>query len=98
VSQVLPCPHCKGDIFVDAIAAVGNDQRFIWAVKPTEGAMMQAQAIGGQLVTLDKMMKAIAREDGGKVRTYIEKVDMEADGTVAFHIAVLPVRSAQAPR
>ncbi|WP_420140125.1 hypothetical protein, partial [Sphingomonas sp.] len=85
-------------ISVEAAGMVGADQRFIWEITPVEGEWMQVQAIGGQLVALDKMMRAVARQDGGKVGTYLERVETRENGAIAFHIAVLPIRKKAQPK
>lgn len=88
------CAHCGKPNHVEMAGIVGAEQRFTWVVTPVEGAMMQVEAIVGQLVALDKMMRAIAREDGGKVRTYIEGVSQAESGALSFSIVVLPIRKA----
>jgi hypothetical protein len=94
VSEI-DCAHCGKSNRVEMAGLVGADQRFQYKVTPIEGQMMQAEAIGGQLVAIDKMMRAIAREDGGRVRTYISSVAMDVDGAIVFDIAVLPIRKAK---
>lgn len=87
----LPCPHCSEPVHFSIAAAVGNKQKFSYRVYPNESNMMQAEAIGGQLVAMDKLMRAIAREDGAKVRTYIDRVETHDDNSLEFHLVVLPV-------
>ncbi len=86
------CPKCEAGFRVDILAAVGKDQRLSYRVYPeSPGSMMQAKVIGGQLVAMDDLMRACARQDGGKVRTYIERVETHGDGSLEFHLAVLSV-------
>jgi hypothetical protein len=89
------CPHCHQGLFVDAIGAVGRDQRMSTTIHPLAGtSMIQAEALCGQVTDLDKIMQMIAEQDGGKVRTYVERIGMTDDGGFRFDLAVLPVRSA----
>lgn len=85
------CPHCEASVPVSVAAAVGNEQKFSYRVYPEHNNMMQAEAIGGQLVAMDKLMRAIAREDGGKVRTYINRIETHDDSSLEFHLVALPV-------
>ena len=85
------CLKCGETFHVDIAAAVGKDQRCSYRVYPGQAGMMQAKAIGGQLVAFDDLMRACAREDGGKVRTYIDRIETHADGSLEFFLVVLPV-------
>jgi len=78
-------------LHVDVAAAVGKDQKFSYRVYPESKGMMQAKVIGGQLVAMDDLMRAVARQDGGKVRTYIEKITTHDDGSIEFFLVVLSV-------
>jgi hypothetical protein len=80
---------------VEAAGVVGKDQRLSITVHPLSGeSMIQAAALCGQVSDLDKIMQSIAKQDGGKVRTYVEQISMTDDGGFRFDLAVLPIRSA----
>lgn len=85
------CPNCEAKFHIDMAAAVGKDQRFSYRVHPEEAGMMQAKLIGGQLIALDDLMRACAKEDGGKVRTYIDRITTHDDGSLEFSLVVLAV-------
>lgn len=86
------CPKCATALEVNTVAAVGEDQRFTYCIWPQEADRpMQAELIGKQLVALDATMKAIAKQDGGKVRTYIERIETGEQNQLIFHLAVLDV-------
>ena len=89
--SVVNCPTCEAPVQIDIAAAVGRDQKFSYRVYPERDGMMQAKAIGGQLVAMDDLMRACAREDGGKVRTYIDRITTHVDGSLEFSLIVLPV-------
>lgn len=89
----LQCPHCHEGLFVEAVGLVGKDQRLSVTVHPLAGeSMIQAEALCGQVADLDKIMREIAKQDGGKVRTYVERISMTEDGGFCFDLAVLPIR------
>ena len=85
------CPKCNEVMQIDIAGAVGKDQKFSYRVYPELGSMMQAKAIGGQLTAMDNLMRACAVQDGGKVRTYIDRIETHDDGSLEFFLIVLPV-------
>lgn len=87
----IECPRCGEGLHITAASVVDNKQRLTWSIHPKEGDLLQAKTVGGTLARMDELLRACAKEDGGNVRCYVERVYTDEAGAVHFDLAVLPV-------
>lgn len=76
------CPHCSEPINIKTLAALANDARFAFIIKPAPGQLMSAKAVGGTIAQMSKLYDAIAKDLGQKVHLLIEKIATDDDGTI----------------
>lgn len=85
------CPTCETPLYMDIRGAIGKTERFSYRVSPEKNNMMRARAIGKQLVALDDLMRACAKDDGVKVALYLESIVTHPDHSFEFFVAALPL-------
>ncbi len=85
-AQTQPCPHCQKPISLAHVAIVPVKQ--ILTMKLTsERGQFSAATIGGVILEFDKLLKAVAKDAGGKVHTFIDSIERtEKDLSIGFLI------------
>lgn len=71
---------------------VPDDQRIRYTVTPLDGQLMSAESIGGQLVELSKLLRAVGKDDDPKIRWMVAILNIEtlASGEITFDLILAP--------
>lgn len=88
------CPHCNGVLGLETVNDALKESRFIFALTPKEGSLMQAHTIGGTMVQMEKLFAAFAKEIGVKTTLLVEKIETDPAGKIEVHFLVGRVRMA----
>lgn len=70
----MECPHCHEKIFVQNVASIPNRQIFTMTLESQTGSFT-ARTVGETIANLDKLMKAIAKDIGGKVELFVDSLE-----------------------
>lgn len=65
------CPHCSKNFNLEARIVIPDEQRLSMEIT-SEGEHFSAKTLGGIVTEMDQLMKAVARDAGGKVETMVE--------------------------
>lgn len=70
----IDCPHCREKIFVHHVASIPEKQIFTMTLESESGSFT-ARTVGETIANLDKLMKAVAKDIGGKVEMFIDSME-----------------------
>lgn len=70
----LNCPHCQQEIFLHNVAALPDRQIFSIKLESETGSFT-ARTVGETISNLDRLMKAVAKDIGGKVELFIDSME-----------------------
>jgi hypothetical protein len=88
------CPHCGADFYLRQVAAIPAKQIFTMTLESESGSF-SARTVGETIANIDRLMKAVAKDIGGKVEMFIdsmEKVDNK------LRVSFLVVSAANQPK
>lgn len=85
----MDCPHCHAKIFVHHVASIPNKQIFTMTLESETGSFT-ARTVGETIANLDKLMKAVAKDVGGKVEMFVESMEKK-DKTLRVSFLVTAV-------
>ncbi len=71
------------------IAKAGRDQRVKYKVTPEPECLFPADSIGGQLVALSDLFRALGTQDGITLKTMLASIRMDADGSIEFELVIM---------
>jgi hypothetical protein len=84
----IKCPHCSGDIHIEAGLRLPPETSVRWAITPKPGEMLSADTVGGTLTDVRKLFRSLGRELGVTTETLVEKIEMNGE-TIVFHLRVI---------
>lgn len=85
----LTCPHCSKEIHYVTAAHVPEKQVMSMRLESATGHF-SAKTLGATIVEFDKLLKAVARDVGGKVEVFIDSLEKDDKSlTVGFMIATV---------
>lgn len=91
------CPNCNKEIHLSYVATVPEKQVLHMKLTSSTGAW-SAKTVGGVIIEFDKLLKAVAKDVGGKVHVFIESIERgEKDLDIGFLIATVPTKQDQEP-
>lgn len=70
----MECPHCHETIYVHQVASLPNKQIFTVTLESETGSF-SARTVGETIANLDKLMKAVAKDIGGKVEMFVDSME-----------------------
>lgn len=88
------CPHCDQELGLETVNEALKESRFIFALTPKEGSLMQAHTVGGTMVQMEKFFAALGRDMGVKTTLMVEKIETDPAGKIEVHFLVGRVRRA----
>lgn len=83
------CPHC-GETFVVSRVAGLPERQVLHMRLESESGSFSAKTIGGVITEFDKLLKAVARDVGGKVHVFIDSVE-RTEKTIDFGFLITTV-------
>ena len=80
------CPNCGHKGKVSSVLA--PESRMSFQLVPGERGFMSAGTVGGTLAQVEKLLKSIAVDHGGKVDVYVESMRMD-EGKLVFDLVTM---------
>lgn len=85
----LMCPHCSKEIHCVTAVHIPEKQVMSMRLESATGHF-SAKTLGATIVEFDKLLKAVARDVGGKVEVFIDSLEKDDESlTVGFMIATV---------
>lgn len=76
------------------VLTIPNEQRLHWKITPEPGRLMSADAVGGTLTNVGKLLRNTCEKgdpDGRKWQVAVEKIITAEDGSIEFSLVLAPV-------
>ena len=88
------CPHCQHSLPVALSASVPDEQRMEFVIT-SESELLLARTLGGVLTDLAVLLRAVDRDMGAEVQTFVEGIDMDGK-TTTIRLVLINAKRAQA--
>jgi hypothetical protein len=81
------CPNCDHELSVGLVAQCTKESRVAWKIYPKPGELMNAATVGGTLVDVGKLLKAVGKEQGLRVDILVESVTSNQEA-ITFNLLI----------
>lgn len=84
----MKCPNCGDELGIEFISEAASESKMTFRIEPKNGERFCADTIGGTLLDMSKLLKAVGKEVGFKTTVFVENIIMTEDGAVESKLII----------